>query len=116
MPAQSISSEKISKTGNRLLDGLPAQELLSVVAGSELTTLHRGKILYEKGCLISQVYFPISACLAEVARVVKHPSIGLLLIGSEGMLGATQILDVEVAPLRAIVQRAGTQGLFANRY
>lgn len=108
MPTESISSVKVSKTGNRLLDDLPARELRRMVAGSELTTLRRGKILHEKNCLISHVYFPLSACFAEVARVSKHPSIGLVQIGNEGMLGATQILGVEAAPLRAIVQRAGT--------
>ncbi len=96
-----------SRTGNRLLDDLPKRELGRVVAACELVTLAVGEVVFEKGCVISHVYFPLSASISKVIKVSRHPSIGLVQIGSEGMLGATQILGVEVAPLQAVVQCTG---------
>ena len=103
-----MSTVTLSKTGNRLLDDLPLQEFRRVVALCKLTNLPAGKIICEKGLYLSHVYFPLTACLSKVAEVPRHPPLGMVQIGSEGMLGATLILGVEVAPLRAIVQCPGT--------
>lgn len=103
-----MSVVTLSKSGNRLLDDLPRREFQSVVAECELIKLPFGKVLYEKDLLISHAYFPVTACFSKVAEVNKHPPIGMILIGSEGMLGATLSLGVDVAPLRVVVHCPGT--------
>jgi len=57
--------------------------------------------------VITHVYFPLTAILCMVAEVSSHPALGMVQIGNEGMLGATLILGVKAAALRAIVHGPG---------
>lgn len=97
----------VSESGNRLLDDLPPEEFRRIMANSTLVNLKSGQIVYENDRIISQVYFPLTASISNVAKVSSHPPIGIVQIGNEGMLGATLILGVKVAPLRAVVHGPG---------
>lgn len=97
-----------SKSGNRLLDDLPSEDRRSILNICTLVDLHFGQVIYEKKCIIQEVYFPVTANISKVVQVDKHPPIGLVQIGNEGMLGATLILGAKAAPLRAVVQGPGS--------
>jgi CRP-like cAMP-binding protein len=57
------------------------------------------------------VYFPLTSCISQLACTVHGPgaanSVEVGLVGDEGMLGASALLGVDEAPLRAVVQGAG---------
>ena len=70
--------------------------------------LEFGSALCEPEQTLRHVYFPLSGFISLVATVPKHPPLEMGMIGSEGMLGATLLLGVNLAPLKAVVQGTGT--------
>lgn len=70
--------------------------------------LEFGMLLCEPQQPLRQVYFPLSGFISLVATVADHPPLEMGMIGNEGMHGATLVLGVNVAPLQAVVQGAGS--------
>ena len=93
---------------NRLIEGLPRKDRYRILEGCERVDLVLGTVLCQAGQPLSQVYFPLTGFIATVGRVAGHPPLEMRLIGNEGMLGITLLLDVDTVPLRAVVQGAGT--------
>lgn len=73
-----------------------------------LINLESDQVLYELDEPLSECYFPQTALISLVSILPNHPPLALGMIGNEGMLGATLILDVETMPMRVLVQGAGT--------
>lgn len=92
---------------NDLLAALPPRERYRVLELSEQVALARDEILGEPGARIRHVYFPIDSSIALVSGSDPHDSLGVGMIGSEGMLGAALVLGVRDSPLQARVQGAG---------
>lgn len=103
-----MSSVTGTGTGNFLLDMLPAKKSRTLIAASELVHLSAGRHLCERQKKLAYVCFPLTAFLLLVSDARPHPSLGIMMIGNEGMLGATVLLGIESAPLRAIVQGEGS--------
>jgi CRP-like cAMP-binding protein len=93
--------------GNQLLESLPRKGRARILALCETVPLVFGDILCETEAPFRHVYFPLSGFISLVAALGKHPPLEMGLIGSEGMLGATLVLGVDAAPLRAVVQGSG---------
>jgi CRP-like cAMP-binding protein len=93
---------------NRLLQDLPRSIRNRLLGECEPVSLAFGAVLCERGRPYRHVYFPLSGFLSLVATVSGHPPLEIALIGSEGMLGATLVLEVKAARLQGIVQGAGT--------
>ncbi|MGE8175737.1 Crp/Fnr family transcriptional regulator [Pseudomonas fluorescens] len=93
---------------NRLLQGLSKTDYSRLQAQCDNVELAFGTVLFEPGHPILHVYFPQTALIAEVVTLYRHPPLHMSLIGNEGMLGATLALGVNTAPMRAVVQGAGT--------
>jgi CRP-like cAMP-binding protein len=95
-------------TGNALLDALPAADLHRLVARCERIQLVRADVLHVAGKRMVHVYFPVHGVVALVMAIDKSSSVEVALIGSEGMVGVPLVLDADVSPVRALVQRAGS--------
>lgn len=94
--------------GNRLVAALPSAERRRLLASCEPVRLAFGDLIEEQGALVRYVYFPIDGFISLISSLDRRPRLEVGLVGCEGMLGATLTLGVKVAPLRAIVQGAGT--------
>lgn len=70
--------------------------------------LEFGEILSLPNDVLQFVYFPVASFISLVARVSHHPPIEVALIGNEGMLGASLVLGVNLAPTESVVQGAGS--------
>lgn len=103
MPATVIRSAH-----NQLIQGLPPGQRLSVLAHCETVELSFGKVLCEARQPLEHLYFPQTAFISLVATLRDHPPLEMGLTGNEGVLGASVLLGVETAPLRAVVQGAGS--------
>ncbi len=93
---------------NRLIGSLPARvraRLLNLAVDVELTT---GVVLYDAGDPLSHVYFPRSGFISLMAAIDTHQPLELALIGNEGVLGATILLEVGAVPMRSVVQGSGS--------
>ncbi len=93
---------------NALIEGLPRKDRVAVLASCETVELVFGQTLCEPDRPYRHVYFPLSGCISLVAAVAGHLPLELGMIGREGVLGATLVLDIGVAPVCATVQGEGT--------
>jgi CRP-like cAMP-binding protein len=93
---------------NRLLAALPRKDYRRLAAHLEPVPLTFGQVLYEPGGRIRHVYFPCGGLvsLLTVASPGKAAEAGI--VGSEGVLGASAALGIDVSHLRAVVQAAGS--------
>lgn len=97
-----------SDPANRLLTALPAEEYRRFLSGCEKVNLEFGEVLSEPEENIHHVYFPMKSYISQTTSIDEHDSLGVGMIGDEGMLGIPLILGVDHAPLRALVQGPGT--------
>jgi CRP-like cAMP-binding protein len=99
---------KLNKlAGNRLLMALPANEYRLALKHSEEFELVFGATLSELSQSTRYVYFPLSGLISLTASIDNEPPFGVAGIGSEGMLGASQILGVSEALLSGTVHAPG---------
>jgi len=101
-------SNKCVASDNRLLAALPRKHRERFVSACEPVELAFGEILTEPGERIRHVYFPTESFISLVTPIDSRAGLEVGLVGNEGMLGITLILGVEVSPLRAVVQGAGS--------
>ena len=102
------SSSTTRLVANRLVGGLPRRELGRILRSSESADLVPGEVLCEPRRNLQYVHFPEAGFISLASAVGGHAPLELGLVGSEGMLGATLMLGVDIAPLRAVVQGTGT--------
>jgi len=92
---------------NRLITALPRRDRQRFLAGCEPVDLVFAEVLAEPGERIRHVYFPTESFVSLTTPVGSCASLGVGLVGDEGMLGISLILGVDVSPLHAVVQGAG---------
>ena len=97
-----------SSIANRLIAQLPMKERRALLDCSETVRLEFGQILCLPDTPFHHVHFPLTGFVSMVAEVMHHPPLEMGLIGNEGLLGATLVLQVSAVPLRGVVQGAGT--------
>jgi CRP-like cAMP-binding protein len=93
---------------NSLLEALPSSDLRRFLAGCETIDLAFADVLYTPGERLSQVYFPTTSFISLIMPVDDSASLEVGLIGNEGMFGIPLVLGVDVSPVRAVVQGAGS--------
>jgi CRP-like cAMP-binding protein len=94
-------------TANRLLAALPDKDLEHLLANCESIDLIFADILSQPGDRIEHVYFPTASFISLVAPVDGYAGLEVGMIGTEGMLGISLLLGVDVSPMHALVQGAG---------
>jgi len=93
---------------NHLIELLPRKDRAQLLALCEPVQLALAEILYEPGRPTRHVYFPVDGFVSLVASVPGHPGLEVGMAGREGMVGVHLALGVAKAPLRALVQGAGS--------
>ena len=89
---------------NRILASLPHDEFDRIQSLLRIECHPSGKILYDSGEDISNVYFINTGMVSLVSMTDEGDSIEVGVIGHEGMLGITAILGFHRMPQKAIVQ------------
>ncbi len=101
-------SIKTAPAVNRLLEALPESDLRRMLAGCETVELAFADLLYAPRERVRHVYFPTSSFVSLIMPIDASASLEVGLIGNEGMLGIPVVLGVNVSPVRAVVQGAGS--------
>jgi len=108
---------KRTGVGNRLLEQLPRRDRRGLLGQCEEAHLLQGEILAQPGEPVSHVYFPTTSSIARVVEAGGGSSLGVALIGNEGMFGASLLLGIATSPARAVVQvRGGAWKMSAARF
>jgi len=73
----------------------------------KLVPMELGKVLYESGDTLRNVYFPTN-CIVSLLYVLQDgASAEISVVGNEGLIGIALFMGGETTPSRAIVQSAG---------
>jgi CRP-like cAMP-binding protein len=87
---------------------MPSIDRRRMLAECETVEQVFSEVLYTPGERLSHVYFPISSFISIIMPVDATSSLEVGLIGNEGMFGIPLVLGVDVSPVRAVVQGAGS--------
>ena len=97
----------MSAPQNQLIEGLPRQDRLRLLAVCEPVHMVLAEVLCEPGKPTRHVYFPTEGFISLVAKIDGEPALEVGMVGREGMVGAHLALGVLTAPLQALVQGPG---------
>ncbi len=103
-----MSEGKRSRPDNLLLAALPAADRRRLLAGREPVDLVVTTTLAEVGDTTRHAFFPLDSVVSLLAPLDGSTQLEVGLAGNEGMVGTELILGVRIAPLRALVQGAGS--------
>ncbi len=93
---------------NGLIRALPRADRTRLLALCEPVELVLSNLLVETGMPLSQVLFPVNSFVSQVLEVPGHAGLEVGMVGREGVVGATLALGVTAAPVRSVVQGAGS--------
>ena len=98
----------VAAVENHLIELLPRQDRLRLLALCETVDLDLSAILGEPGTPTRHVYFPTEGFVSLIALTNASPGVEVGMVGREGMVGVQLALGVTIAPLRTLVQGQGT--------
>ena len=102
-----MPSQKFQPTDNHLLQALPTETKARLFPHLKLFPLPLGKVLYESGDTMSNVYFPIDSIISLLYVRQDGASAEISVVGNEGLIGVSLFMGGESTSSRAIVQSAG---------
>lgn len=92
---------------NRLLSALPSEDRGLLTPHLSTVDLEKGRLLYDPGDLIDQVYFPADCVISLMTLMENGAAIESATIGREGALGLMAAVAPRQSLSRAIVQAPG---------
>src|SRR5262245_33401654 len=84
-----------TRTGNRLLDRLPADESSRLLTLAETVSLHNLEQVHQQDAPLPHVYFPKSGVLSSVIAAGDGGVVEAATIGNEGMVGIPALLGLD---------------------
>jgi len=103
-----VTTTCTSPVTNHLLNYLPKLDRNRFLEDCTPIELVFGETLNIAEEAINYVYFPLTGFISLLVEVGEKQSLEMGLIGNEGMLGATLVLDNPKAPMKSIVQGSGS--------
>jgi len=97
-----------AENGNRLLAALTKTDLSRIEPHLEEVTLNQHQVLFEEGRPIKRTYFPHDGLISLVSVFEDGPIIETATVGREGLLGFPLFVENKSAPIRTVVQIAGS--------
>jgi len=86
------------KTGNRLLDWLPPEELDRLQPLWEVVSLNQAEELCRQNGPFSHIYFPLSGIYTAIVNLEDGRTVEASAVGNEGVIGITAILGLRYSP------------------
>src|SRR5688572_5544222 len=95
------------KTGNRLLDCLPPEDLRRLRPLWELVSFTHEEEVFRQDDPLLHVYFPLSGIYATFVRLEDGRSVEASTVGDEGMIGLAAVFGLDFSPKTATTPVAG---------
>ncbi len=103
-----VPSTQRAPAVNHLLEALPKSDLRRMLARCETVELVFADVLSTPWQQLGYVYFPTRGFISLIMPIDGPASLEVGLVGDEGMFGVPLALGVDVSPVRAVVQGAGS--------
>jgi CRP-like cAMP-binding protein len=103
-----MSASTKTRTGNRLLAALPAEDYDRLVPHLERVELELSKILFRPDEPLKYVHFPENSIVSLLTDLSDGYGIEVGLVGNEGIAGVSIAMGTDREPKIATVQGAGT--------
>ena len=98
----------MSEAQNHLIELLPREARLRLLALCEPIELGFADVLCEPGERTRYVYFPVDGFISLLTQIGGKAALEVGMVGREGMLGVQLVMGVRIAPLHALVQGSGS--------
>jgi CRP-like cAMP-binding protein len=95
------------RASNLFLATLPDADFEALRPHLKPVDLPQGRVLFEMGASINQVYFPRSGVVSLVVDLTTGDTIEAAMVGRESVVGGSSGLNGQVSVCKAIVQIAG---------
>lgn len=89
---------------NRLLAGLPGNELKALSGQLEPVEISPRQVVIDAGDAIPFVYFPLTGAFSLVQVLAEDDTVEVAMVGREGMVGVPVFLGAETFPARVVCQ------------
>jgi CRP-like cAMP-binding protein len=97
-----------ARISNRLLADLPQRDYKRLHPHLQRVPLKLGDVLYEAGSRIRYCYFPNDGVVSLLTVVGPKKAAEVGMVGSEGLVGTSAAVGLNVSTLRAVVQGDGS--------
>jgi signal transduction histidine kinase len=97
-----------SLISNNLLDALPKDEYERLSPHLECVELRLREVLHEPDEIIRHAYFPINSVICLMALMESGGTVGVGIVGREGMIGLPLFLGGSTTSTQAVVQIEGS--------
>jgi hypothetical protein len=94
-------------TQNLLLAALPEKDLERLQYSLELVSLSQEWPVYERGCELGLVYFPVTSVISLLTMSDDGDSVKIATIGNEGVFGISMLMGQKISLTRAVVHISG---------
>ena len=92
---------------NQILAAFPQIERDRLFPHLRHVALPLGKVIYESGARLRDIYFPTNAIVSLLYVLTSGASAEIAVVGREGAVGVSLFMGGETTPSRAVVQSAG---------
>jgi CRP-like cAMP-binding protein len=92
---------------NAILASLSASDTAALQPYLRPVELQQKTVLYNTGDLVNHVYFPTTAVISLVVALITGETSEAAMVGNDGAVGMSSVLDGRMALNRAIVQLGG---------
>jgi CRP-like cAMP-binding protein len=99
--------DRLPRTGNRLLDALPADDYARLRPDMDEVSLVMREVVFEPAEIISAVYFPLSGIISLVTPMEDGSTVEVTTVGNEGLVGLPVFLGARSTTVRAVAQVPG---------
>ena len=115
MSPQTQKQRDTDPRGNVLLASLDRADYEILMREAKVVALKFRKRLYRQDNPIDFVYFPITSMVSLLVSTTDELSIGMAMVGREGVVGASELLQRQGSMASSVVQLPGTAAQI-NRY
>ncbi len=93
---------------NRLLADLPKSDYLHLMQSCESVELVLNEVLCSAGDEVHHVYFPTKCIISLMRSIESGRDLEVGMVGNEGMLGCSLLMNVNAALFSSVVQQSGS--------
>lgn len=102
------TNSELGLTGNKLLAALPGSDRARLRECLNRVELPFGKVVHEPGTTRRLVYFPLTSVFSKQYVTATGDAAEVASVGNEGLVGLPLLLGRAGAPIRTVVQVAGS--------